>query len=403
MALQNPDIHIIIIGAGITGLILAQSLKKEVSLNYRSNEWTMAIHWSLDRLEALLPADRFAAMTQVSCNPAIPIDAGGKYPIIHGETGNLLAGVPYAKGLRVPRSKMRELCAGGIDVQYGKKLVDVAFSENGQVVAMFEDRSIVTGSILIGADGPRSTVREFAMGSVEKAAVSRFPIFHTNMTVSYDADRARYLRQRFPTSYLALSDRSFHAFQSISSMPDGVDHPETWVFHLAMAWFTDTEEPADYKERLGLIRKKAETLAEPARSAFTWIPEDTQVHKADISFWITQPWDNREGRITLVGDAAHPMPPCLNHCICDVSHLLDGIKKVASGESTLAKEIIAYEEEMVPRGRDEVTCSIENGYMLHDWEKVRESPVFKQGFRPMEGHDTERHERMKPEATTVGT
>ncbi len=45
------------------------------------------------------------------------MDAGGTYPIINGETGAMLAGVPYAKGLRVPRSKMRALCAEGIDVQ----------------------------------------------------------------------------------------------------------------------------------------------------------------------------------------------------------------------------------------------------------------------------------------------
>lgn len=42
---------------------------------------------------------------------------------------------------------------------------------------------------------------------------------------------------------------------------------------------------------------------------------------------------------------------------------------------------------MIPRGQEEVKCSIENGYMLHDWEKVQESPVFRNGFRPMEGHD----------------
>jgi 2-polyprenyl-6-methoxyphenol hydroxylase-like FAD-dependent oxidoreductase len=93
-------------------------------------------------------------------------------------------------------------------------------------------------------------------------------------------------------------------------MPDGADHPESWIFHMAMAWFSDTETPATYKERVEMIRQKAEGLGEPARSAFTWIPDDTQVHKADISYWVTQPWDNRQGRITLVGDAAHPMPPC---------------------------------------------------------------------------------------------
>lgn len=59
-----------------------------------------------------------------------------------------------------------------------------------------------------------------------------------------------------------------------------------------------------------MIKEKAAGLAEPARSSFMWIPEGTQVHKADISYWITEPWDNYQGRLTLTGDAAHPMPPC---------------------------------------------------------------------------------------------
>ena len=93
-------------------------------------------------------------------------------------------------------------------------------------------------------------------------------------------------------------------------MPDGPDHPESWVFHLAMAWNGDPDHSLGYAERLALIKEKAKDMGEPTRSAFTWIPEDTLVHKADISYWVTEKWDNRKGRITLVGDAAHPMPPC---------------------------------------------------------------------------------------------
>jgi hypothetical protein len=77
----------------------------------------------------------------------------------------------------------------------------------------------------------------------------------------------------------------------------------------------------------------------------------------------------------------------LNHCICDNSHLLDAIQRVLANKADLRQAISAYDEEVVPRGSEEVKCSVENGFMLHDWEKVRESPVFKSGFRPMTGHD----------------
>lgn len=77
----------------------------------------MAIHWALDSLELILPAHIFAKLGVIACNPTIPINEGGDYPIINGDTGKLLAEVPFKRGLRVPRSRMRALCGEGIDVE----------------------------------------------------------------------------------------------------------------------------------------------------------------------------------------------------------------------------------------------------------------------------------------------
>lgn len=202
----------------------------------------------------------------------------------------------------------------------------------------------------------------------------------------------------------------------VSSMPDGIEHPESWIFHMAMAWMGEVDNSLSYRDRLALIKERAKNMGEPSRSAFMWIPDDTEVHKAEISYWVSRPWNNFRGRLTLVGDAAHPMPPCefvqpssllvsvrgerlkstipdrgqgLNHCICDVSHLLEGLKSVQNKEKCLAAAIDAYEGEVVPRGKEEVSCSVDNGIMLHDWNKIQQSPVFKRGFKPMDGHAAE--------------
>lgn len=76
----------------------------------------MAIHWALPLLKDILPPNVFVKISEIACNPTVGIHSG-LYPIINGETGDLITGVPYTDGLRVPRSRMRAICAEGIDVQ----------------------------------------------------------------------------------------------------------------------------------------------------------------------------------------------------------------------------------------------------------------------------------------------
>jgi 2-polyprenyl-6-methoxyphenol hydroxylase-like FAD-dependent oxidoreductase len=77
----------------------------------------------------------------------------------------------------------------------------------------------------------------------------------------------------------------------------------------------------------------------------------------------------------------------LNHCICDVSHLLKGLQRVQENTSSLREAVNTYEKKMISRGQEEVRCSVDNGVMLHDWEKIQQSPVFRRGFKPMNGNN----------------
>ncbi|KAJ4209955.1 hypothetical protein NW767_000235 [Fusarium falciforme] len=70
-----------------------------------------------------------------------------------------------------------------------------------------------------------------------------------------------------------------------------------------------------------------------------------------------------------------------------------GLEGVFRGDTELSDAIKIYEADVIPRGQEEVKCSVENGYMLHDWKKVEASPVFTRGFKPMEGHDSEPKEQ----------
>lgn len=63
------------------------------------------------------------------------------------------------------------------------------------------------------------------------------------------------------------------------------------------------DDPTD----LTALKKKAATFADPFKSAFLWIPDDTKLFANYLSYWTPIPWDNKDGRVILAGDAAHPM------------------------------------------------------------------------------------------------
>lgn len=90
----------------------------------------------------------------------------------------------------------------------------------------------------------------------------------------------------------------------------------------------------------------------------------------------------------MAGDAAHAMPhqrgQGLNHSITDAAKLVDAIQQFASGKATQADAITSYEEEMISRAGGEVRTSTFNTAMLHNWEKVQQSPVMRSGMTPQQ-------------------
>ena len=60
-------------------------------------------------------------------------------------------------------------------------------------------------------------------------------------------------------------------------------------------------------DRLALMKGNADRFAEPFHSALSKLPDNNPVWYIDLAHWEPIPWDNREGRVTLGGDAAHPM------------------------------------------------------------------------------------------------
>ncbi len=76
----------------------------------------------------------------------------------------------------------------------------------------------------------------------------------------------------------------------------------------------------------------------------------------------------------------------LNHSLTDAHKLRNALMAMREDEAiSQATAIGMYEDEMIARGGEEVRLSAMNTRMLHDWELVRESPMFMAGMAQKTG------------------
>lgn len=126
--------HVLIIGAGITGVVLAQGLRKagipntiyeaEEKATHRPREWTMALHWALPLLEEILPPHLLFRLREAYVDSRLDFN---EYPnnctrIFDGTNGQLLLEMPLPdRNVRVTRRKLRSLCSEGLDIKVRQK------------------------------------------------------------------------------------------------------------------------------------------------------------------------------------------------------------------------------------------------------------------------------------------
>jgi 2-polyprenyl-6-methoxyphenol hydroxylase-like FAD-dependent oxidoreductase len=192
----------------------------------------------------------------------------------------------------ISRARLLERLADGLPdglVDYGLACRTVA-QDNGQVTATFSDGSTATGGLLIGADGHHSAVRTclWGEGAVQPAT------FGTWQGISpIDIDLTHSHRS------LMITGRE----GACGLMPAGNG--------LLQWWFDVRWSPSDMQPAAPLteLRRRFGRWASPVPEVLAAASED------DLAFFghhwnkVRRTWG--EGRITLVGDAAHTMPPTL--------------------------------------------------------------------------------------------
>ncbi|KAF1363174.1 FAD/NAD(P)-binding domain-containing protein [Lizonia empirigonia] len=397
--MDNIDtLKVLIIGAGPAGCALAHGLKKSgITCRifdkgedvYRHRHWAFTLGWARPYLLGLLPDEIGSKLDTCAVDPSIDCSLIGEDRIVlyNGQTREEAFAFPIPKAKEMNIRKLRILLAESLDVQYGKKFSHYETIENGGVRVFFEDGSSEEGGIVVGIDGAGSKVRQCL---IERGATQEtLPFALMNFNASYTKDQALFIKERLhPLVDIAIHPAGHYIRANVLDMPD-VNDPTTWTFQILSTWPLKNAEDYD-NESDRLKRLKAHVArdgwAEPYKSAIEWIPEETPVLKDQLKIWKTQPWDNRGGRVTLCGDAAHAMTfhrgQGANNAFFSAHSLVEALKSVNSGTATLEDAINDYDKSIWERGANEVQISKSQSFFTHDWENFINSPVMTLGTKP---------------------
>jgi 2-polyprenyl-6-methoxyphenol hydroxylase-like FAD-dependent oxidoreductase len=223
-----------------------------------------------------------------------------------GATGEVMVMPHFPNIRRLNLQKWRKIMGEGANVQFGKALESISTDDDG-VTAHFSDGTSEKGSILIGTDGGSSTVRAILLPGADGQAESLNYEF-LNFPVQFTAEQAQWMdKEMHPIVDVGVHPKSMYCGVFLLDKED-LQRPETWKFYILATW--PKEEGISYNrddDMLPELRKRMTDWADPFKSAVEWAPNNkVRIMPGGLRVWAPKKaWDNRAGRITLGGDAAH--------------------------------------------------------------------------------------------------
>src|SRR5580700_8518669 len=348
MSMTTP---VTIIGAGLGGLTLARVLhvhgipatiyEADTSADARTQGGQLDVHEYNGQvaLEAAGLTDEFRAI----------IHEGGEATHVLSQHGTVLLDEPDdGTGGRpeVLRGDLRRILLESLPdetIQWGRRVASVRPAGDGRYELTFADGSTVTTSLLVGADGAWSKIRPLLSGAEPEYVGTTFV-----ETYLYDAD------ERHSATAEAVGGGAMYALAPGKGI---VAHREAGnILHT----YVELNRPAEWIAGIDFTDATAAT-ARVAAEFDGWAPELTAlitdgetapVPRAIYTLPDGHRWDRVPG-VTLLGDAAHLMPPAgegANLAMFDGAELG---KAIAAHPSDIEAALAAYEEALFPRSESE--------------------------------------------------
>lgn len=366
--------RILIIGAGLGGLALAQGLIKagfNVSVFERDESPTSRPQghrifirsMGMQALTALLTQEKLDRLATAKV-----ADVGGGFTCANEKMESFFTVQGQEAGCQFLRSELRHFLQEGVHIEWNKRLV--LFEDSGhQVIAHFEDGSHVTGDLLVGCDGSASTVREL-LPLVYKEALGSIPkVVNSNQAVlGAQIDRTTEWETLLP-----LNKAGFVRYLGVNSHDIGVCFSERLDRTPTVFWAFSEEikdRQADwYQFDHGLAcRQRILDHCKQLMKNEPWHENLKKLVNNTPAGAIMAPWFIRTtqfpdsdqfpmvptGRVTLLGDSAHAMSNARGlggNNVLEDARLLSVLLVSSAKPIDWPKLMEEYEREMFARAR----------------------------------------------------
>jgi 2-polyprenyl-6-methoxyphenol hydroxylase-like FAD-dependent oxidoreductase len=391
------NIHVVIAGAGLGGLCLAQGLKKKgISFDIfekdpARNSRTQGYRIRIDKtgqqaLQDCLPESLFQLFKK-TC--AIPSE---RVRTLDPQLGTLddkwIEG--WTDGIteedadwKADRLIMRELLFSGIgeQVHFNKPLIRYEELPDGSILSFFADGSTCLSDVLVGADGAGSVLRQQRFPGTDLTDTGSICIYgktflHKDAGNQIDRELQTCTTVIFGNHLASVIDPMQFRERPAGLAANGISYlPADYIYWALIGRRDSFKVSLDYKrhslvlEREALrdcIDKVTTGWPAPLKMIFDCSDPETVAMVPVRTSGHREPWI--ASMVTALGDAVHTMSPAAglgaNSALYDAGILAEQLGDVITNDKSLPQAIGDYEQKMCEHSFASIRASQEGGSKL---------------------------------------